>query len=276
MNIPRALTIAGSAARGGAGIQADLKTFQEFDVFGTSAVTAIVARNQRTGRGIFPQEWEAIEAQLDTIASDIGMDALKTGMLFTEEIIENVASWIEQEKVQNLVVDPVMIGKMGSALLQVEAMEAMRKRIIPLATIITPNMPEAAHLLGGKQLETVADLKDAARRLIELGPRYVLVKGGRLEGPAVDVLFDGKEFHILKAPRIDTVHTNGAGCSYSAAIASGFAKGQQVAEAVIEAKKYVTAGIRHSLEFKQGVGPLYHAAYRKYGEDACIVTVEDA
>ena len=219
--IKRALTIAGSAARGGAGIQADLKTFQEFDVFGTTAVTAIVARNPRTGQGIFPQSWEAIEAQLVTIEEDIGIDAMKTGMLFTKEIIVNVTKWIQQSAIQNIVVDPVMIGKMGSALLKDDAMEAMQRQLIPLATVITPNMPEASYLLGGMELGSVADLKEAARRLFEFGPKFVLVKGGRLEGPAVDVLYDGEQFYLLEAPRIDTPNTNGAGCSYSAAIAEG-------------------------------------------------------
>lgn len=274
--IQRALTIAGSAARGGAGIQADLKTFQEFDVFGVTAVTAIVAKNPHTGKGIFPQSWEAIEGQLYTIAEDIGIDAMKTGMLFTKEIIENVADWIMQTEVQNIVVDPVMIGKMGSALLKEDAMEAMRHKLLPLASVITPNMPEASYLLGGKELHTVGDLKEAAKQLYDLGPDYVLVKGGRLEGPAVDVLFDGEQFYLLEAPRIDTIHTNGAGCSYSAAITAGLAKGQTVPEAVKEAKKFITAAIRHSLEFKQGVGPTYHAAYAKYDETACTVTIEKA
>lgn len=276
MALQRALTIAGSAARGGAGIQADLKTFQEFDVFGVTAVTAIVASNPRTGKGIFPQSWEAIEAQLYTIEADIGMDAMKTGMLFTKEIIEHVARWIRQADVKNIVVDPVMIGKMGSALLQDDAMEAMCRKLIPLATIITPNMPEASYLLGGKTLHTVEDLKEAARELFDLGPDYVLVKGGRLDGPATDVLYDGKQFHLFEAPRIDTIHTNGAGCSYSAAITAGLAKGQTVPDAVLEAKKFITAGIRHSLTFKQGVGPTYHAAYGKYDEHTCRVTVQSA
>ncbi|ARF16446.1 bifunctional hydroxymethylpyrimidine kinase/phosphomethylpyrimidine kinase [Sporosarcina ureae] len=274
--IRRALTIAGSAARGGAGIQADLKTFQEFDVFGTTAVTAIVARNPRTGQGIFPQSWEAIEAQLVTIEEDIGIDAMKTGMLFTKEIIVNVTKWIRQSDIQHIVVDPVMIGKMGSALLKDDAMEAMQKQLIPHATVITPNMPEASYLLGGMELKSVADLKEAARRLFTFGPKFVLVKGGRLEGPAVDVLYDGVQFYLLEAPRIDTLNTNGAGCSYSAAITAGLAKGQTVPEAVIEAKKFITAGIRHSLTFKQGVGPTYHAAYGKYDETSCKVTIEQA
>lgn len=276
MSIQRALTIAGSAARGGAGIQADLKTFQELDVFGISAVTAIVAQNPKTKQGIFPQSLEAMEAQLSTIAEDIGMDAVKTGMLFTKEIISYVADWIAQSGVKNIVIDPVMIGKMGSHLLKEDAMGAMRNELLPLATIITPNMPEASYLLDNMELKTVEDLKEAAKRLRALGPKYVLVKGGRLDGPAVDVLYDGEQFYMLEAPRIDTIHTNGAGCTYSAAITAGLAKGKTVPEAVIEAKKFITAAIRHSLQFKQGVGPTYHAAYRKYNETGCTVTIEQA
>ena len=276
MSIKRALTIAGSAARGGAGIQADLKTFQELDVFGTSAVTAIVASNSKTGRGIFPQSLEAIEAQLFTIAEDVGMDALKTGMLFTKEIISYVADWIAQSGVKNIVIDPVMIGKIGTALLQENAMEAMRNELLPLATIITPNMPEASYLLNNMELNSVEDLKEAAKGIHALGPKYVLVKGGRLAGPAVDVLYDGEQFYLLEAPRIDTIHTNGAGCTYSAAITAELAKGKTVPEAVIEAKKFITAAIRHSLSFKQGVGPTYHAAYGKYNESGCTVTIEKA
>lgn len=275
-SIRRALTIAGSAARGGAGIQADLKTFQELDVFGTSAVTAIVASNSKTGRGIFPQSLEAIEAQLFTIAEDVGMDALKTGMLFTKEIISHVADWIAQSGVNNIVVDPVMIGKIGTALLLEDAMEAMRNELLPLATIITPNMPEASYLLDNMEINSVEDLKLAAKGIHALGPKYVLVKGGRLAGPAVDVLYDGEQFYLLEAPRIDTIHTNGAGCTYSAAITAELAKGKTVPEAVIEAKKFITAAIRHSLSFKKGVGPTYHAAYGKYNESGCTVTIEKA
>lgn len=274
MSIKRALTIAGSAARGGAGIQADLKTFQELDVFGTSVVTAIVASNSKLGRGIFPQSLEAVEAQLFTIAEDVGTDALKTGMLFTKEIISYVADWIAQSEVKNIVVDPVMIGKIGTALLQEDAMEAMRNELLPLATVITPNMPEASYLLDNMALNSVADLKVAAKKIHKFGPEYVLVKGGRLVGPAVDVLYDGEQYYLLEAPRIDTIHTNGAGCTYSAAITAELAKGKTVPEAVIEAKKFITAAIRHSLSFKQGVGPTYHAAYGKYNETGCTVTIE--
>lgn len=270
----RALSIAGAAARGGAGIQADLKTFQELDVYGMSAITAIVATHPETKQGVFPQSFDAIEAQLYTIERDIGVDAVKTGMLFTEEVITNVAKWLKQIETDNIVVDPVMIGKMGSALLKDDAIDAMKTKLIPLAKIITPNMPEAARLLEVDGLQTVSDLKMAAKELHKLGPQYVLVKGGRLKGPAIDVLFDGKQFYLYEAPRINTIHTNGAGCTYSAAIAAQLAKGNSVPEAVEVAKKFITAAIRHSFGFKQGVGPTYHAAYGKYNELSVQVSIE--
>lgn len=275
MKMSRALSIAGSAARGGAGIQADLKTFQELGVFGMTAVTAIVAQNPRSGQGIFPQHIDAIEAQVYTALRDIGADTIKTGMLFTEEIITKTAEWIADSNVENIVVDPVMIGKIGSVLLKEDAIESLKTKLIPLATIITPNMPEAAELLGIDPLTSIEGLKEAAVKLHALGPKYVLVKGGRLEGPAVDVLFDGEKFYLLEAPRIDTIHTNGAGCTYSAAIAAELAKGSSVPEAVELAKKFITAAIRHAFGFKQGVGPTFHAAYGKYDETGCHVTIEN-
>lgn len=262
----RALSIAGSAARGGAGIQADLKTFQELEVFGTTAVTAIVARNPRTGEGVFPQHIDAIEAQVYTALQDTGADAIKTGMLFTEEIITKTAEWIEASKVEHIIVDPVMIGKVGSVLLKENAISSMKQKLLPLATIITPNMPEAAELLGWETIETTEQLKQAAKELHAFGSKYVLVKGGRLEGPALDVLYDGEQFYMLEAPRIETIHTNGAGCTYSAAITAQLAKGASVPEAVAFAKNFITAAIRHAFGFEQGVGPTYHAAYRKFGE----------
>lgn len=271
----RALAIAGSAARGGAGIQADLKTFQELGVFGTTAVTAIVARNPRTGEGVFPQSIDAIEAQVYTALRDIGADVIKTGMLFTDEVITKVAGWIKESGVEKVVVDPVMIGKIGSVLLEEDAIESVRTKLLPLATIITPNMLEAAHLLGLESLETVAELKQAAKDLHKFGSEYVLVKGGRLEGPAIDVLYDGEKFYMLEAPRIETIHTNGAGCTYSAAIAARLAKGDTVPEAVEFSKKFITAAIRHAFGFIQGVGPTYHAAYRKFDETACKMWIEE-
>lgn len=267
MWVPRALSIAGSAARGGAGIQADLKTFQEMGVFGLSSVTGIVAYHPYTNQNVFPIELSAIEAQVYTALRDVGVDAIKTGMLYTKENISHVAKWIEEADTTNVVVDPVMVGKMDTPLLKDDAINTLKTKLIPLATIITPNMPEAALLLKpNQQLTTVDHLKLAAIELKKLGSKYVLVKGGRLEGPAVDVLYDGEKLHILEAQRIDTIHTNGAGCSYSAAITALLAKGKPVQEAVKEAKMFITAAIRHSITFKRGVGPPDFAAYHRYGE----------
>lgn len=264
MTIFRALSIAGSAARGGAGIQADIKTFQERDVFGMSAITAIVATHPLKGNQIYPQSIEAIEAQYYTAVQDIGVDALKTGMLFTKEVIMRVTELLQNGDCTNIVVDPVIIGKMGSQLLKDDAIEVVKERLIPLAKIITPNMPEAARLLGTTELVTLDDLKEAARALQQLGSTYVLVKGGRLKGPAIDVLYDGTQFTLYEAERIDTLNTNGAGCTYSAVITAELAKGKSVHEAVKIAKDFITTAIAHSLSFKRGVGPTNHAAYRKY------------
>lgn len=269
----RVMTIAGSAAGGSAGIQADLKTFQELDVYGMSVVTAIVGRHPETEKNVHPQTIEAIEAQFDTAMRQVGTDALKTGMLFSKEVIDVVAGLIEQSDIKSVVIDPVMVGKLDSKLLKDDAIEALRKRLIPLATIITPNIPEARFLLDEREITDVEALKQAAIDLYELGSEYVLVKGGRLDGPAVDVLYDGKTLTLFEAPRIDTVNTSGAGCSYSAAITAYLAKGETVETAVEHAKKFVTTAINHGFTYTEMVGPTYHAAQRKYG-DAFDIKVE--
>lgn len=267
MNYPsRVITIAGSAAGGSAGIQADLKTFQELDVYGMSVVTAIVGRHPETDKNVHPQTIEAIEAQFATAMKQVGADGLKTGMLFSKEVIETVATMIKDSAIGNIVVDPVMVGKLDSKLLEDDAIEALKDNLIPLATIITPNIPEASFLLEDRKLNSVEELKQAAIDLHQLGARYVLVKGGRLKGPAVDVLYDGETITTFEAPRIDTVNTSGAGCTYSAAIAAFLAKGMSVTEAVKRAKSFVTTAIEHGFTYTEMVGPTYHAAERKYGE----------
>ncbi|MGM8365394.1 bifunctional hydroxymethylpyrimidine kinase/phosphomethylpyrimidine kinase [Virgibacillus sp. W0181] len=263
---PRVLTIAGSAAGGSAGIQADLKTFQELDIYGMSVITAIVARHPETDKNVHPQSMEAIEAQFATAMKQVGFDVIKTGMLFSIEVIEKVAELIEQTSMTQVVVDPVMVGKLDSKLLKDDAIAALQAKLIPLATIITPNMPEASILLGGRELNHVEDLKQAAIDLHDLGPKYVLVKGGKLDGPAVDVLFDGKQLTTFEAPRIDTVNTSGAGCTYSAAIAANVAKGKSIQEAVLLSKSFVTTAIEHGFTYTEMVGPTYHAAERLRGE----------
>ncbi|WP_226581732.1 bifunctional hydroxymethylpyrimidine kinase/phosphomethylpyrimidine kinase [Halobacillus litoralis] len=263
MSIPKVLTIAGSAAQGSAGIQADLKTFQEFNVYGMSAITAIVANNQRTEKGIFTQPIPSIEAQVYAALEHVGVDALKTGMLFTKEIITRTSEMIEESGVSNIVVDPVMIGKMGSQLLQDEAIDSLTKELLPLATIATPNLHEAARMLNSPVPETPEDMKTMARDLYHLGPEYVLIKGGALENhAAVDILYDGSGIVELESERINTIHTSGAGCTFSAAITSELAKGTPVEDAVRRAKSFVTSAIRYALSFERGIGSTYHAAHR--------------
>lgn len=263
---PRVLTIAGAAAGGSAGIQADLKTFQELKTYGMSVITAIVAFHEETKKNIHPQSIEAIEAQFQTLMRQVGVDTMKVGMLFSEEVITRTYELVKEAGIRTIVVDPVMVGKLDSKLLRDDAIEALKKKWLPIAKIITPNMPEASILLNERPINTVADLKQAAIDLYEFGPEYVLVKGGRLDGPAVDVLYDGKDLITLEAPRIDTVHTSGAGCTYSAAITSLLAHGHNMEEAVIHAKSFVTTAIEYGFSYTDMVGPTDHAAERTYGE----------
>lgn len=261
----KALTIAGSDSGGGAGIQADLKTFQERGVFGMSAITALTAQNTLGVHGVYPQSLEAIEAQIDAVLSDIGADAVKTGMLFSAEIIKLVASKIKQYDVQNVVVDPVMIARGGASLLQEEAVQALIEHLLPLATVITPNLPEAAKILNIAEMKTIDEMKDAAVQLHQLGPKYVVLKGGHLqEGNATDILYDGKEFTLFENERIETKHTHGTGCTFAAAIASELAKGEPIVQAVQTAKNYIQAAIKHALAIGGGIGPTNHAAFRLY------------
>lgn len=260
---PRVLTIAGSSSGGSAGIQADLKTFQELDVYGMSVETAIVARHPETNQNVHLQTLEAIEAQFSTAMRQIGIDGMKIGMLFSKEIIETVVHLIKDSTISKIVIDPVMVGKLDSKLLADDAIEVLKKNLLPQATIITPNMPEASVLLDNRSIKTVDDIIQAAIDLHDLGSDYVLVKGGRLEGPAVDVLYDGKTVTTFEAPRIHTVNTSGAGCSYSAAIAAEIAKGKSIHEAVKVAKTFVTASIEFGFSYTDMVGPTYLAALRK-------------
>lgn len=263
----RLLTVAGSSAGGSAGIQADLKTFEEHNVFGLSVVTALVARHPETDLNVHKQTIEAIDAQFFTAQRQVGrFDGMKTGMLFSEEIIKLVSKRIEDIKTDHLVVDPVMVGKHRSKLLKDDAIDALITKLIPQAEIITPNMYEASLLLNNRVLETVEDLKRAAKDLHVLGAKHVLVKGGRLDGPAVDVLFDGQDLTTFTAPRIKTVNTSGAGCTYSAAIAANLAKGYKVEEAVHLAKTFITTAITHGFSYTDLPGPTFHQAQRLFGQ----------
>ncbi|MDN4594728.1 pyridoxine/pyridoxal/pyridoxamine kinase [Polycladomyces subterraneus] len=272
MSIRKVLTIAGSDSSGGAGIQADLKTFQERGVYGMTALTTIVAMDPDNGwaHQVFPVALETLKAQMKTIVEGIGVDAMKTGMLGSVEIIELAAETIDRYQLKNVVIDPVMVCKGTDEVLHPETAVALRDVLVPRATVVTPNLFEAWQLSGHGPIRTVEDMKAAAKKIHELGAKYVLVKGGgKLEHEkAVDVFYDGETFDILEGERIDTTYTHGAGCTYSAAITAELAKGASVSEAVRTAKVFITEAIRHGFPLNQYVGPTLHAAYRWYKEQS--------
>lgn len=255
-HIPRALTIAGSDSSAGAGIQADLKTFAALGVYGLSALVAITAQNTEGVRAALELPSEMITAQIDAVMEDIGADTAKTGMLASAAVIETVAGCVRRWHLR-LVVDPVMRAKGGDPLLEPEAVETLRTTLLPLAEVITPNLPEA-EVLVGHSIVTVDDMKDAARNIHAQGARHVVVKGGhRVEEP-VDIYFDGERIVELRTERIVTPHTHGTGCTFSAAIAALMAHGWPVSEAVMGAKRYITGAIRHAPGIGHGHGPVEH------------------
>jgi hydroxymethylpyrimidine/phosphomethylpyrimidine kinase len=257
---PRALTIAGSDSGGGAGIQADLKTFQANGCYGLSVITALTAQNTRGVQGVHAVPEAFIRAQLDSVMEDIGCDAAKTGMLASASLIGAVAESVAKWRIERLVVDPVMVSKSGHRLLAPDAVAALVERLLPYAAVVTPNLEEVAGLLG-KYPRNVVEMMDAAKAMAKLGPRAVVVKGGHLTDlpQAVDVLFDGTSTEILRAPRSPNRHTHGTGCTLSAAIAAGLAKGLPVRDAVAAAKDYLTGAIEHAWPLGKGIGPVDHA-----------------
>src|SRR5262249_33233531 len=257
MLIAKALTIAGSDSGGGAGIQADLKTFSAFRVFGMSVITAVTAQNSMGVQAVENLSPAFVAEQLRSVLSDFGADAAKCGMLSTAAIIEAVAAELRAHPIAKLVVDPVMVAKSGDRLLQTDAREALVTRILPLALLVTPNLPEA-EVLAGVPVQTPAGMEEVARRIHALGPRYVLVKGGHLKGDAVDVLYNGREITAFSTPRVDSKNTHGTGCTLSAAIAAGLARGQALGDSVRSAKAYVTRAIREGFQADRGVGQLRH------------------
>jgi hydroxymethylpyrimidine/phosphomethylpyrimidine kinase len=257
MPIRKALTIAGSDSGGGAGIQADLKTFAALGVYGTSAITAITAQNTRGVTRVVELSPEIVAAQIDAVISDIGAQAVKTGMLANVGIIEVVAQRIRQHRLKNLVVDPVMVATSGDLLIKKNAVAALRSRLIPLATVVTPNIPETEEL-AGVALRTAADIEEAARRIIAMGTPTVVIKGGHRAGPAVDLYYDGKKFRPLHAPRIRTKNTHGTGCTFSSAIAAYLARGEMIERAVVLAKRYITKAIAEAFPVGSGHGPVHH------------------
>jgi len=255
---PVALTIAGSDSSGGAGIQADLKTFTVLGVYGMSAITAITAQNTVAVREALVLEPALVAAQIDAVMEDIGCDAAKTGMLGTAEVVGVVADRIAGHGIPNVVVDPVMVAKSGDSLLAEDAVQVVIERLLPQARLVTPNIPEAEVILG-REIE-MQDMAGAARALCDLGPAAAVVKGGHLEGPALDVLYDAEsgQLHELSAPRIPSTDTHGTGCTFSAAIAAFLARGMEVLPAVRWAKRFVTAAIERGLPLGKGHGPTDH------------------
>ena len=252
------MTIAGSDSGGGAGIQADLKTFAALGVYGSSAITAVTAQNTVGVRAIHDVPVDVIAAQIDAVLEDIGADAVKTGMLSSPEIIETVAGRLRAHGVTALVVDPVMVAKSGDRLLREDAIRALCELLLPLAAVVTPNAPEAG-VLSGVDVTDVESAREAARRIAALGPRLVIVKGGHLEGDTSDdLVFDGARFETLSGRRIATRHTHGTGCTFSAAIAAYLARGLAPLDAVREARVYLQGAIEHAEPLGSGHGPVNH------------------
>ncbi|WP_340034400.1 bifunctional hydroxymethylpyrimidine kinase/phosphomethylpyrimidine kinase [Paenibacillus sp. FSL H3-0302] len=263
MIISKALTIAGSDSGGGAGIQADLKTFQELSVYGMSVLTAVTAQNTLGVQGVYPVTLEAIDQQLDSIGLDLQPDAVKTGMLFNSDIIRIVADKIKYYGWSNLVIDPVMVAKGGSTLLLQEAVQSLISHLLPLALVTTPNIPEA-EMITKMTISTIEERKKAAKIIHGMGSKYVVLKGGHDTSTTAvtDLLYDGQEYTLLESSRIQTRHTHGTGCTYSAAVTAELAKGKSVAEAIQTAKAFIQAAIEDELGIGAGHGPTNHFAYQ--------------
>ncbi|MEK7700966.1 MAG: bifunctional hydroxymethylpyrimidine kinase/phosphomethylpyrimidine kinase [candidate division NC10 bacterium] len=257
MTVPKALTIAGSDSGGGAGIQADLKTFSAFRVFGMSVLTAITAQNSVGVQAVFNLPPEFVAKQIDSVLGDFGADAVKIGMLSTAPIIGEVARRLATPRREPIVLDPVMIATSGDPLLEPAARAALVKEMLPLATVVTPNLHEAG-ALAGMTVATERDMEEAARRILALGPKSVLVKGGHLPDEATDILWNGRELTRFAAPRLESPNTHGTGCTFSAAIAACLARGDALRDAIREAKAYVTAAIREGFQPGRGAGALRH------------------
>lgn len=274
--IKQVLTIAGSDSGGGAGIQADIKTFQELGVFGTSAITAVTAQNTCGVHGVYPMPAGAVKAQIDAIVADFAIAAVKTGMLFDAEIIAETAAGIRKHGWRNLVVDPVMIAKGGATLLQDEALEAMRTLLLPLAEVITPNIPEA-EMLSGMKIHEAADRKRVAEQILAFGAKAVVIKGGHADNPLIaeDYCLDrnGESF-VLRSARIHTQQTHGTGCTFSAALTAELAKGEALPEALVTAKRFIQAALSHQLHIGAGHGPTNHAAYRYFAAEGDVQFVQ--
>jgi hydroxymethylpyrimidine kinase/phosphomethylpyrimidine kinase len=256
---PRILTIAGSDSGGGAGIQADLKTILALGGYGMSALTALTAQNTCGVSSVHAVPPDFVADQIDSLAEDIGIDAAKTGMLNTAAVVAAVAERVAHHRIEPLVVDPVMVSKSGARLLQPTAEDALREDLVPLATVLTPNLPEA-RMLSGIKVSRPDQMRDAARAVLDLGPDAVVIKGGHLEGEPVDLFYDGEEFAEITYPRVETKNTHGTGCTYSAAIATCLGGGMEPTKAVRTARKALQRAIEKALPLGAGHGPLDHRA----------------
>jgi len=258
LTIPVALTIAGSDSGGGAGIQADLKTFAAFGIYGLSVITAVTAQNTVAVRAVQEIDPAVITAQLDAVAEDFSIGALKTGMLSSAAIIEAVVDGITRHELQPLVVDPVMVAKSGDRLLRQDAVDALRRKLLPIARVVTPNIPEA-EVLAGWAIRNREDRVLAARRIMEFGARAVVVKGGHSgEDPVVDLLVEAQGVTEYRASRIATTSTHGTGCTFAAAIVAGLAKGMDIAGAVSQAREYLSRALAAAPGLGHGHGPMNH------------------
>lgn len=265
MTIKKTLTVAGSDSSGGAGIQADLKTFEEYGTFGFSALTTIVTMDpdNNWSHGVTPIDAKLVQEQLKTILSGGKVDAMKTGMLGSVDIIKATREAIDKHALTNIVIDPVMVCKGEDELIQPENAEAIRDLLLPVATVTTPNLFEAGQLSGLGKLKTVEDMKEAAKKIHDLGVKYVVIKGGKaLESDkAIDLMYDGHDFTIYEVEKVNTNYNHGAGCTFAAAITAGLAKGLSVPDAVKKAKDFVTAAIQNGFALNQFIGPVWHGAY---------------
>ncbi|MDV6379430.1 bifunctional hydroxymethylpyrimidine kinase/phosphomethylpyrimidine kinase [Sporosarcina sp. GW1-11] len=275
MELKKTLTIAGSDTSGGAGIQADLKTFQEHGTYGMTAVTVIVTMDPDTNweHSVYSLPIDVVKAQVKTALST-GIDAIKTGMLSTEEIIQTAGEAIDESGLDHVVIDPVMVCKGEDEVLNPGNTDAMIRYLIPKAEIVTPNLFEAGQLAGMKTPKTIEEMKQAAQKIHALGSRNVVIKGGKqLDHPAaVDLFFDGQTFTLLEAERADTYYNHGAGCTFAAAITANLANGMTIKEAVVEAKQFVTAAITHGWKLNDYVGPVMHGAKSQFDTPKVTLT----
>ena len=257
-DMPTALTIAGSDSSGGAGIQADLKTFAAFGVYGTSAITAVTAQNTMGLTACTPLSGDLVTAQIEAVAGDIQIHATKTGMLATAAIVEAVAAAVEELALPLLVVDPVMVSTSGARLLDADGVQMLCAELLPRARVVTPNLQEA-EVLSGRRIASSAQARDAARRIHDLGVAAVIVTGGHGDGAeVVDLLFDGRTFIESRTTRVETPHTHGTGCTFASAVAANLALGHTLADSAASAQHYVAGALRHALTIGHGRGPLDH------------------